>query len=297
MPDESRCDAGNDVCSKAKELANVFKALSDQSRLRILYLLATDTTGTLGVSDLAMDLGISQPAVSQHLKVLKQEGIVESERSGFHVYFRFNRERMSRIAEQFGHMQMTVLDRCDQQMVREQSPGGPMNICIICYSYSGITRSLMEKIHAVCGGDFIEVHTLKKYRTFTVYTTGCLRSRQEEIDPITPGTIDVSCYDLLVIATPVWAWKPAPAANAIVSGLRGCEGKSAVICATCCGNPGECIPLLKKRLQERGIKVTGESVLMSKESEDTEKRNELIGMIIRAYQDETRSIIRKEGNQ
>ena len=284
MAEEPRNDSCTDGCFETKEFADSFKALSDPSRLRILYLLAVDRTGTLGVSDLAVQLKISQPAVSQHLKLLKQDGIVESERSGFHVYFRFNRDRMSRIAEQFEHMRTTVLDRCDQQLVRENSPHGRMNLCIIYYSYSGITHTLMKRIHAVCGGDIIEVHTVRKYRTFTVYTTGCLRSRQEEIDPITPETFDVSGYDLLVIATPVWAWKPAPAANAIVSGLRGCQGKKAVICATCCNNPGECIPLLKKRLRERGVVVCGETVLTGKESEDSQKRNELIGLIIRAYQ-------------
>ena len=287
MAEEPRCDISTDVCSEAKELADAFKALSDLSRLRILYLLATDTTGILGVSDLAAHLGISQSAVSQHLKILKHEGIVESERAGFHVYFSFNRDRMSRIAGQFEHMRQTVLDRCDQQMVREQNLSGPLNIGIICYSYSGITRALMEKIHTVCGGDLIEVHTVKKYRTFTVYTAGCLRSRQEEIDPIIPEVFDVSGYDLLVIATPVWAWKPAPAANAIISGLSGCEGKKAVICATYSNNPGECLPLLRKRLEERGVRVLGEAGLSRRESEDPIARNELISMIIRAYQRDT----------
>jgi DNA-binding transcriptional ArsR family regulator len=275
------------MITEAKELADAFKALSDLTRLRILYLLATDTTGTLGVSDLAAQLGISQPAVSQHLKVLKHEGIVASERSGFHVYFTFNRERMSWIAEHFEHMRLTVFTRCDQQLIREQNPAGPLNLCIICYSYSNITRTLMRKIQAVCGGEFVDVHTVKNYSTFTVYTTGVLRSRQEESDPISPDIIDVSGYDLIVIATPVWAWKPAPAANAIVAGLSGCEGKKAVICVTYSNNPGECIPLLKKKLQERGVGVRGEMAMSRKDCDDPHKRNDLISMIIRAYQDES----------
>ena len=87
MPDQTRKDALSSACDDTKELAGSFKALSDPSRLRILCLLASDTTGTLGVGDLASMLGISQSAVSQHLKVLKQEGIVESDRQGFHVFF------------------------------------------------------------------------------------------------------------------------------------------------------------------------------------------------------------------
>ena len=161
-----------------------------------------------------------------------------------------------------------------------------MNIGILCYSYSGITLSLMNKIHEICGGVLTEVRTLRKYRTFTVYTTGCLRSRQEECDPVLPSSFDVSGFDLVVIATPVWAWKPAPAANSIISELIGCEGKPAVICATCCSDPGECIPIMRRRLEEKGVRVVGETVLTRKEAEDPGKRNEVIGMIIRAYQDE-----------
>lgn len=284
VDDVCGCSRG-DECSEARDLAETFKALSDQSRLRILYLLATDTTGNLRVTDLAGKLGISQPAVSQHLKILKADGIVQSHRSGFHVFFSFNQERMARIAEQFEHMRMTVFSRCDQQLFRTHSPAGPLNIGIICYSYSGITRGMMEKIHEVCGGDLIDVRTLRKYRTFTVYTTGCIRSRQEEIDPITPATIDVSAYDLIVIATPVWAWKPSPAANAIVAGLKGCEGKKAVICATYSNNPGDCIPILKKQLERRGVEVLGDAVFSRRESEDPHLRNQFIRQIIRAYQE------------
>jgi len=288
MPDQTREIPLLSACDDTKELAGSFKALSDPSRLRILCLLASDTTGTLGVGDLASVLGISQSAVSQHLKVLKQEGIVESERIGFHVCFRFNRERMDQIAHQFEQMRLTILDRCDHQLIQEYSPGKPMNIGILCYSYSGITLSLMKKIHEICGGELTEVRTQRKYRTFTVYTTGCLRSRQEECDPVVPSSFDVSGFDLVVIATPVWAWKPAPAANSIISGLFGCEGKPAVICATCCSDPGECIPIMRRRLEEKGVRVVGEMVLTRKEAEDPKRRNEVIGMIIRAYQDEMR---------
>jgi len=141
----------------------------------------------------------------------------------------------------------------------------------------------MEKIHSICGGEFVEVHTEKKYRTFTVYTTGCIRSRQEDLDPVVPEKIDVSGYDLLVIGTPVWAWKPAPAAHSIVAGLIGCEGKKAVICTTYSNNPGECLPLLRRWLQERDVRVLGEAGFSKRESEDPWRRNELITMIINAY--------------
>ena len=69
-------------CTGAKEMASVFKALGDNNRLCIVYLLARDESGRLGVSDLARLLGISQPAVSQHLKILRAEKIVHAEKNG-----------------------------------------------------------------------------------------------------------------------------------------------------------------------------------------------------------------------
>ncbi len=271
-------------CPNVRDLAETFKVLSDANRLRILFHLSTDTSGTLGVSDLAARVGISQPAVSQHLKQLKSDGLVEAERVGFHVNFTLNRSRMVQIAEQFEQVRSTVFSRCNQQLVREKIAEGPLNIAIVYYSYSGITRGLMEKIHEICGGDLVEIHTLKKYRSFTAFTTGCLRSRSEEIDPITPDIIDVSGYDLLVIATPVWAWKPAPAANSLIAGLSGCAGKKAIICTTYSSNPGHCLPLLKKNLESKGAIVVGEAAYSRRETEDPHHIMEMIRMIVGAYQ-------------
>lgn len=270
-------------CQIAKNLAPVFKSLGDYNRLCIVYLLATDETGTIGVSDLAKRLGISQPAVSQHLKILKHEGIVSSERAGFHVRYSFNRDRMAEITDLFRQMQMMVLSRCDQQMVREMRLEEPVNILFLCFSYTGITRTLIAGLHEICGGNFIEVKTKKKYGTFTAYTTGCYRSRKEESDPVTPETIDVSGYSLIVIGVPVWAWKPAPASYGLISSLLGCEGKKAIICATYCNNPGDCIPILRKKLEERGVFVVDEEIFSGRDSLDPTKKNEFVSRILKAY--------------
>ncbi|PWR76315.1 metalloregulator ArsR/SmtB family transcription factor [Methanospirillum stamsii] len=272
-----------DECRVAKKMAPVFKALGDYNRLCIVYLLAMDETGRLGVGDLARELGISQPAVSQHLKILKNEGIVESERIGFHVFFSFNRSRLAEIDGLFHDMQSLVQSRCDKQIILEKKIENPLNIVFICFSYTGTTKALMEGFHAVCGGDFVLVKTKKKYGTFTAYTTGCISSRKEEPDPVTPESIDVSDYDLLVLGVPVWAWKPAPASYSIISGLIGCEGKKVVICTTCCNNPGDCLPILRRSLEERGVTVVDEEVFLGKDAFDHEKRNEFVSRILDVY--------------
>ncbi|WP_067049161.1 metalloregulator ArsR/SmtB family transcription factor [Methanofollis ethanolicus] len=283
MGARNRCDADDRLCKIVSEMAGAFKVLGDLTRLKIIYLLATDTTGKLGVSDLAERLGISQPAASQHLKTLKGVGIVESRREGLYVYHTINRDRMVTLREYLDQMYASVMDTCDREMVRRTIRSTALNACVVYYSYTGVTRNVARQIQSACSCDLVEVKTQKDYSTFTAYTTGVLRSRKGACDPIVPEEIDVSPYDLLIIGTPVWAWKPAPPINAAVKALSGCEGKKAVVFVTCCGQPGEALPLLRKALASRGVEVVTE---ISLTQEDVEIRNadtDLIGRIVEAY--------------
>src|SRR5262245_35883299 len=65
-----------------RELAQVFKLLSDETRLRILFYLALSPHGELHVTDLCHRLGQSQPAVSHHLALLRVSGLIEPRREG-----------------------------------------------------------------------------------------------------------------------------------------------------------------------------------------------------------------------
>src|SRR5512136_2862334 len=118
-------------------MAGTFKALGDLTRLQIIYLLSTDTSGTLGVSELAARLKISQPAVSQHLKTLKGEGLVESRREGFYIYYTVNRERMVEFREHFELMYSTIMANCNRELIRKSTRDRAIRACVIFYSYSG----------------------------------------------------------------------------------------------------------------------------------------------------------------
>jgi ArsR family transcriptional regulator, arsenate/arsenite/antimonite-responsive transcriptional repressor len=72
--------------TKIENTADVFKALGDQNRLKILKLIAA-YGNRLCVGMIANKIGITQPAVSQHLKVLKNSGLVESSKEGFHMHY------------------------------------------------------------------------------------------------------------------------------------------------------------------------------------------------------------------
>lgn len=72
---------------EAAPLALRFKALGDPARLRLLSLIAAHESGTACVCDLTEPLGLSQPTVSHHLKVLREAGLVTSERRGTWVHY------------------------------------------------------------------------------------------------------------------------------------------------------------------------------------------------------------------
>lgn len=70
-----------------RELAQVFKLLSDETRLRILFFLALSENGELHVTELCQRLGQSQPAVSHHLALLRVSGLIEARREGKHNFY------------------------------------------------------------------------------------------------------------------------------------------------------------------------------------------------------------------
>ena len=67
-----------------EELTNVFKALSDATRLRVVNLLRTQS---LCVGDLQAALGLSQPVISKHLAVLRGADLVRADRQGHKICY------------------------------------------------------------------------------------------------------------------------------------------------------------------------------------------------------------------
>jgi ArsR family transcriptional regulator, arsenate/arsenite/antimonite-responsive transcriptional repressor len=74
--------------AQAEQLAAALKVLADAARLRLLSLIQAQTDGEACVCHLTEPLGLSQPTVSHHLKVLLQAGLVEREQRGSWAYFR-----------------------------------------------------------------------------------------------------------------------------------------------------------------------------------------------------------------
>ena len=73
-----------------RTLAKVFVALGDEHRQRILLTFEKDERLTVG--QIAEVATLSRPAVSHHLKILRDAGVLDAERAGREVYLRVNRE-------------------------------------------------------------------------------------------------------------------------------------------------------------------------------------------------------------
>ncbi|MGV0604608.1 ArsR/SmtB family transcription factor [Mycolicibacterium sp. XJ1904] len=78
----------------AADIAAKLKALSDPVRLRLFSLVASHAGGEACVCDISGDFDVTQPTISHHLKVLKDAGLLVSERRGSWVYYSVRTETL-----------------------------------------------------------------------------------------------------------------------------------------------------------------------------------------------------------
>lgn len=103
VPDQVGCctAAAGPVMSpeRAETLAALLKALSEPTRLRLLSLVAAHEGGEACVCDLTEPVGLSQPTVSHHLKVLTDAGLLTREKRGVWAYYRLVPERLEQATD------------------------------------------------------------------------------------------------------------------------------------------------------------------------------------------------------
>ena len=111
-----------------EDLVKVFKALSDETRLKILLIISKRTICQKGIS---RHLGISESAVSQHIKVLKESGIVTVKKQGYSVIYVINDDCFKE-AKFFLKMINDIED--DTFIDKEKLDAIRMNSCANCKS-------------------------------------------------------------------------------------------------------------------------------------------------------------------
>jgi ArsR family transcriptional regulator, arsenate/arsenite/antimonite-responsive transcriptional repressor len=75
------------TASQATDLARILKALADPTRLRLVSMVAAHEGGEACVCDLTEPLGLTQPTISHHLKILVDAGIFTRDKRGKWAYY------------------------------------------------------------------------------------------------------------------------------------------------------------------------------------------------------------------
>ncbi len=76
------------TADEAERIAHTFKALGDPTRVRLLSLIAASGNGEACICDLTEPVGLSQPTVSHHMKLLVDAGLATREQRGRWAYYR-----------------------------------------------------------------------------------------------------------------------------------------------------------------------------------------------------------------
>src|SRR4051794_14070124 len=92
--------------------ADVLKALSEPLRWRIVELLAAEE---LCVCHLVEELGVPQPLVSHHLRVLRDLGLVSTERFRYWTYYRLEAGALAPLADRLGRLVQAVPPPTDRR--------------------------------------------------------------------------------------------------------------------------------------------------------------------------------------
>ncbi|NHJ48306.1 MAG: winged helix-turn-helix transcriptional regulator [Asgard group archaeon] len=107
------------------KIADIFKAFADPTRLRLIRLLASNMEEKLSVSDLAKKLSITQPAATQHLNILKNIGILYSNKERPRIFYYLNLDELKKqktLLDQFYDLAFTKCDlegQCETCQNRE----------------------------------------------------------------------------------------------------------------------------------------------------------------------------------
>jgi DNA-binding transcriptional ArsR family regulator len=94
-----------------------FAALSDPTRRQVFDGLRA---GPRSVSSLAADLPVSRPAVSQHLKILKEAGLVTDQAEGAKRVYRIDRDGLAGVRAWLDRFWDTALDAFQAEIIRQQ---------------------------------------------------------------------------------------------------------------------------------------------------------------------------------
>jgi ArsR family transcriptional regulator len=94
-------------------MAPVFRAFGDLNRMKIIKVLASNPEESLCVSEIADVIGITQPATSQHIKVLSDVGVLNRKRVKNKTYYSIDSKSLKEYNDIINHMFRMAFVRCE----------------------------------------------------------------------------------------------------------------------------------------------------------------------------------------
>ncbi len=100
-------------CDLSQELEELFKALGNINRLLLVYFLTSGDIKKVNVTQMANKMGLTQPAASQHLKILKNANILKASKQGNQIYYTFNHSALVKHKKKIDFLFGCVLSKCE----------------------------------------------------------------------------------------------------------------------------------------------------------------------------------------
>jgi flavodoxin len=137
-----------------------------------------------------------------------------------------------------------------------------MKVLVACYSLTGNTWKIAGEVRDIMGADITRIDTVDAPN----WDMKCMSEWVQDRARIKPCEQDLGGYDLLVVATPVWAWLPPPAVNEYLAGLKKVRGKKFAVMATAgkCGFE-DVIKDIQGKLEAKGMEFVGSGQFLSGE--------------------------------
>jgi len=151
-----------------------------------------------------------------------------------------------------------------------------MRSIVVYYSYTGKTHHAAQLITNIIkgkGGDIlpVRIRPLKEEKNFLMQCAGSFFAKKPELYRT---LLDLKNFDRIIIGSPVWAFKPAPALNTFLDKCSSMEGKSVICFVTYASGAGKnkALELMKKNCVSKGARVIGTLSFGNTESDEEYKK-------------------------
>ncbi|MBO4847551.1 MAG: flavodoxin family protein [Clostridia bacterium] len=143
-----------------------------------------------------------------------------------------------------------------------------MNTLVLFYSLTGRTHYEAKRIAQECGGELYEVREQRRRSLLSAYLFGPRQARKRTYVYVEPIAVRMEEYDRIIILSPIWGGRPAPAFNTIVSELPA--GREVEIVLTSDTGRVKDREGIVARTERMGVTVTDFRVI---KTEDLKKRD------------------------